>query len=279
MNQPAEPFRTAPPVYQGGRIYECDPAAVARLKRLMAEQRRAKEAAEAERLARQIDHAARLRAEAKRRRAQQVASEPELKPKQVKKLGRPRRRLTADELAAAVAAHNSGQTWRKVAAGMGISREALRDGLVAAGYDIHSQPKIRRGRTCRITNDVARAIHARQLGGEKLKDIAAEHGVSSGVCNRHFRRLGLTTVRSLRRNQPSPRRRNSDTQAAAAIEAHADGKLWREIAAEMGVPRTTLRGWIKAYEARQKPSASNGNSSTGNPNHDNPNHDCQHLDR
>ena len=73
--------RTAPPVYQGGRIYECDPTAVERLRTLMAEQRRAKEAAEAERLARQNDHAARLRAEAKRRKAQQVVAEPPPAPK------------------------------------------------------------------------------------------------------------------------------------------------------------------------------------------------------
>ena len=32
--------RTAPPVYQGGRIYTPDPAAVERLRALMAEQRR-----------------------------------------------------------------------------------------------------------------------------------------------------------------------------------------------------------------------------------------------
>lgn len=290
MNQPAEPLRTAPPVYQGGRIYECDPAAVARLKRLMAEQRRQKEGAEAERLARQIDHAARLRAEAKRRKAQQARAaepppepKPAPKPKIAQKPGRQRRRFTADELAAAVAAHNSGQTWRKVAAGMGVSRATLRAALIAAGYDIGDQPKVYRGRSRRVTDDMTRAAHARQLAGEQLKDIAAEWSMSPSLLNRHFRRLGLTSVKNIRKNDknapPAPRRRNNDAHAAVAIEVHAGGKPWREIAAELGVARTTLHGWVKGYKARQEPFASNGNSSTGNLSDDNPNDDSHELDR
>ena len=256
-----ETIRTGPPSYHGNRIHTPDPAAVERLKRLMAEQQRQREEAEAARLARQNDHAARLRAEAKRRKAKAVAAEPkaeakpEPKPKADKKHGPPRRLFTAAELAAAVATHNSGQSWRMVAAGMGGGRDALRAALIAAGYDIGNLPKVYRGRSRRVTDDMTRAAHARQLAGEQLKDIAAEWGMSPSLLNRHFRQLGLTPVKALRKNDksapPAPRRRNNDAHAAAAIEAHAGGKLWREIAAELGVPRSTLRGWVKVYEARQ----------------------------
>ena len=252
-----ETIRTGPPSYHGNRIHTPDPAAVERLKRLMAEQQRQREEAEAARLARQNDHAARLRAEAKRRKAKAVAAEPkaeakpEPKPKADKKPGPARRQFTADELAEAVATHNSGQSWRKVAAGMDTGRDSLRAALIAAGYDIGNLPRVYRGRSRRVTDDMTRAAHARQLAGEQLKDVAAEWGMSPQLLNRHFRRLKLTPVRHLQQGKPTPRRRNNDAHAAAAIEAHAGGKLWREIAAELGVPRSTLRGWVKVYEARQ----------------------------
>ena len=198
-----EPVRTAPPAYQGGRIYECDPAAVERLRALMAEQRQQREADDAARLARQ-ETAARLLAAAKRRKTQQppvsAVAATATKPTHSATGSRKRRcdaiNFTGDQLAAAVAAHNDDRrTWGELAAGMGVSRHALRDALAAAGYDVAQMPRVRKGTQPRFTDGQIRAVHARQAAGERLKDIAAEHGVPWQSFNRRFRQLELPSVR------------------------------------------------------------------------------------
>ena len=186
-----ETIRTgnAPP-YQGGRIYECDPAAVARLKRLVAEQRQAKEAAEAARLARQNDDAARLVAAAKRRKE---APAPAPAPRKQRSDAH---RFTSEQLAAAVETHAGGRFWRHIAADLGTDRSTLRRALAIAGYDIHSQPRWV-GRLSRYSDDEIRAIYARQRAGESLRALAAEYGVPPPSLNRRFRRLGLPAMRYL----------------------------------------------------------------------------------
>ena len=256
---PIEPVRTAPPAYQGGQIYECDPAAVERLKRLMAEQRQAKEAAEAARLARQNDEAARLLTAAKQRKARQevppntaTAPRPTRGPKPIPK----RRRFTADQLAAAMAAHADGRTWREIAAEFDVSRATLRHALDAAGYNPRGQKRTYKGRPSRLSNEEARAAYARQLAGERLDKIAAEYGISPQLFNRYFKRLGLPSARSLgkaaKSKKPGKARRFTPEQLAAAVAAHEGGKYWREIAAELGVSRSSLMDAINPRKPRQR---------------------------
>ena len=256
---PIEPVRTAPPAYQGGKIYECDPTAVERLKRLIAEQQRAKEAAEAVRLARQNDDMARLLTEAKRRKARQkaptktaAAPRPTHGPKPVPK----RHRFTAAQLAAAMAAHADGRTWREIAAEFDVSRATLRHALDAAGYNPCEQKRPYKGRPSRLSNEEARAAYARQLAGERLDKIAAEYGISPQLFNRYFKRLGLPSARSLgkatKSKKPSKARRFTPEQLAAAVAAHEGGKYWREIAAELGVSRSSLMDAINPRKPRQR---------------------------
>ena len=257
-----EPVRTAPPAYRGGQIHECDPAAVERLKRLMAEQRQAKEADEGARLLRQNDDAARLLTEAKRRKARQkaptktaAAPRPTRGPKPVPK----RRRFTADQLAAAMAAHVAGRLWREIAAELGVNRTSLRKELVAAGYNPCGQKRASKGRAskgrrARFSDDEVRAIYTRQLAGERLDKIAAEYGISPQLLNRYFKRLGLPSARSLGKAaksiKASKASRFTKEQLQAAVAAHESGQLWREIAAGMGVPRSSLMDAIKPRKPR-----------------------------
>ena len=242
-----EPVRTAPPVYQGGCIHECDPAAVERLRAIMAEQRRAKEEAEAARLARQNDDAARLLAAAKRRKAQRQEVEPKPapapdtpRPPRARKQQVARTRFSAEQLAGAMKAHADGRVWSAIAAELGTNRTALREALIAAGYDPYGQPPVNKGFPPRISDDEARAIHARQLAGESLTALAAEYGVACQMLNRRFRRLGLPSAQTLGKTG-----KYTQAQVDAAIAARESGKLWREIAAEMGVNRTALRDALR----------------------------------
>lgn len=304
-----EALRTGPPVYQGGRIYPCDPAAEARLNRLMEEQRRKKEADEAARQARRADTAARLLAAAKARKARQQTDAAEaVEPAapaaaparvlpddtiralharhvagesvtdlaaeagiarttlgrrfhrlglEVRRQGRsfvrpPRRprplRLSADELAAAVAAHDAGQLWREIADEMGTSRRKLREWLIEAGFDPGRQRNRRSsGPPSKVGADKALALHTRWMAGESSAVLAAEAGVDPQTLRRRFRQLALPTARTYKRL------RLSADQMAAAVAAHDAGRSWREIAAEMGVPKTTLRQAVEraGYDAGQ----------------------------
>ena len=120
------------------------------------------------------------------------------------------------------------------AAGCGWGK--LRRGPGAGGRGL---PENRRG-----------APPAGRWAGGSVRPVPAGGGCPPNWPTRHFRRLKLTPVRHLQQGKPTPRRRNNDAHAAAAIEAYARGKLWREIAAELGVPRSTVRGRVKAYEGR-----------------------------
>lgn len=262
---PAEELRTAPPAYQGGRIYPCDPAAVAHLNRLMEEQRRQKEAAQAARQAKSADTAARLLAAARARKAQQqaaaaaeaaaepVAASPASDPLddfhvralharhaagesvtdlaaeagigrstlarhfrrlglEVSRRGRPtgrrgrptgrppRGHLSADQLAAAVAAHDAGQLWREIATDLGVSRARLRQLLLAAGHEANRKAnRAKYGPATKLGDDAIRALHARWEAGESSVVLAAEAGIDPQTLRRHCRRLALRTPRVYRR--------------------------------------------------------------------------------
>lgn len=308
MAQP-EALRTGPPVYQGGRIYPCDPVAVARLKRLMEEQRRQKEAAQAARQDKRADTAARLLVAARARKVRLEASAAEEAPiaparpagpaaaspargvapdtiralharhvagepvaalaaevgitrsalgrrfnrmglKIVRRPAKPParqsrpRRFAAEELAAAVAAHDAGRLWREIAAEMGTSRAWLRHSLIAAGYEVNGRAnRTNSGPAPRLNDEAIRALHARWEAGESSAVLAAEAGVDPQTLRRHCRRLALPTIRVYKRLQLTA------GQLAAADAAHDAGRTWREIATEMGVAKTTLRQAVE--RARQ----------------------------
>jgi predicted transcriptional regulator len=145
-------------------------------------------------------------------------------------------RLSADELAAAVAAHNAGQLWREIAAEMGMSRRKLRESLIEAGFDPgHQRNRRSNGPPSKVGADEARALHARWMAGESSAVLAAEAGADPQTLRRRFRQLALPTARTYKRLHLTA------DQMAAAVAARDAGRPWREIAAEMGVPKTTLR--------------------------------------
>ena len=140
----------------GGRIYECDPAAVERLRRLMAEERerrqqRQQQAAAAKQARpKPSATAARILKRAKQRKAEEAK---QAKPaKQAKRKGPAPRPLAPEQLDAAIAAHAAGQTWRQVAAGLGVGKDKLRDDLRRAGYDLNQFSSLRRNKRIDISD-------------------------------------------------------------------------------------------------------------------------------
>ena len=271
-----------PAAYQGGRIYTPDPAAVARLKRLMAEQ-----AAERERQRQAADDektklllALRARREARQGgRAGAATAEPRASPEpaahQSTEERRPRssavpskrqsRRkkphpLLKDEarVHALHALHMAGKALTPLADDVGVDKRTLR-----AIFEHYELPVVshrrcppprpltaaelatrREGRPRPdISDDAVRALYRRMVDGERRNALAAEVGVSPDTLTALFRLLDdCPPVR--------PRGRSSanltDAQLDAAIAANEAGESWPRVAAGLGISEYTLRRWLAA---------------------------------
>ncbi len=251
------------------RTHTPDPAAVARLKRLMAEQ-----AAEQERRC-QDDAAARTRAELRARlvaRAKVARGEDEEPAAAVVKTPARRRRrkaqpatprvsarprLDEDAVRALHARHMAGETIKALAAEAGVYSGTLSDYFkrynlrrqrrkllvtddeAAAALAAHAagQPWHEIAREMSISPKALRALHARHMAGETLAVLAGEVGVNPVTLRRRFQTLGLMS--DLRPSGPAPLTLTSE-QIAAVVAARAAGQPWNVIAADMGRSRKTL---------------------------------------
>lgn len=225
--------------FHPGHVYECDPEAVANLRRLMAEEREKRaQQRKPGRAAKKKPSAtaAAILARAKQRSGQQDAP-PAPARKPAKPVSRPRpphaHNYTPAQLDAAIEAHANRMPWSRVAAGMGVNRNSLREALIAAGYDVDAIPPIRLERN--MSDDVTRAFYARQLAGESLTALAKEAGILPVRLRQNFRRLGLESARSLGKTCEY-----TDEKLQAAEAEHAKGRRWKDIAADMGTTRQAL---------------------------------------
>lgn len=228
------------------RTHTPDPAAVERLKRLMAEQ-----AAERERQ-RQDDTAARARAGLRARllarakaareadgetaaRAEAPAS-PKRRPGQEVRQ-KPPPRLTEDAVRALHARNLAGETLKTLAAEVGLHSCTLSDYLKR--YGLHGQR-----RKLHVTDAEAAAAFADHAAGKSWQKIADAMGISSKALRLLRRQSGQAALGGARLN--SSARRFDDDHVHTLYARYTAGESLAVLGAELRADPTTLRRRFQA---------------------------------
>ena len=150
----------------------------------------------------------------------------------------PIRRLTEEEIGAAVAAHRTGQSWADIAAGMGIGEKMLRTRIGRAGHDTGSV--VRRGghgdRYDMSEADVM-AVMAARAAGRSWGDIAGGLGIDRTTLRHALKRAGVEDVTRAVAAHPS---RFSAEQLQALHDRRLAGERLIDLAAEVGAKTGTL---------------------------------------
>ena len=245
------------------RTHTPDPAAVARLNALMAQQRADRERQQRERQEAAAKTAAALRARRQAKAAPPPVEKPKPEPKpapvlrkaappkpprppRIAKKGRVyQRELSREQAEALHARRMAGEGPVEVAAAAGVSERTLT--RTFRFYGLPHIPRPHHGPPRRVDDTRAPALYARYLAGERTADMAAELGVSRQTVLRTFCRAGC--MEEVKR-RPIQRCTLTDDQLAAADAAQRAGQSYYKLADALGVPRSTLRAHVKAYRAR-----------------------------
>lgn len=250
------------------RTHTPDPAAVERLRALMAQQRADRERERQERQEAAAKTAAALRARRQAKTAPPPVEKPKPEPKVAPTPRKPappkpprpprvaktrpakkgrvyQRELSREQAEALHARRMAGEGPVEVAAAAGVSERTLT--RTFRFYGLPHIPRPHHGPPRRVDDTRAPALYARYLAGERTADMAAELGVSRQTVLRTFCRAGC--MEEVKR-RPIQRCTLTDDQLAAADAAQRAGQSYCKLADELGVPRSTLRAHVKAYRAR-----------------------------
>ena len=250
------------PTPLAARTHTPDPAAVARLKALMAEQDAAKRAAGDERAAakERADAAAKLaRALRAKRRATEAAkadaarppktAETAKTPRQSTGRGRvcnfppPPRKLSDEQARALHARWLAGERQNDLAAGAGVDDVTLRRRWAA--LELPSLPpedmRTRTGMPSALTEAQAVAAHKRYMAGTASSVLADELGINRQKLIRAFHRYGLTVKEQKTVTARPFHPALTPAAVREAIARNAAGEEWKAIAASLGCCARALR--------------------------------------
>lgn len=235
----ANPIRVgsdAEPPALADRTHTPDPAAVARLKALMAEKDAARHAAADERAAakqRAADAeklARALKARSRERRPTPATPATPVKPAQ------PARSLTDEQVRELHRRWHAGERQTPLAAEAGVDPTTLRRRF--ARLELPPLPREdERTHAGPLTEAAAVAAHQRYMAGESPLVLSGELGISRISLIRVFHRFDLA-VKAVR---PPFHPALTSIAVEAAIARAAAGEAWKEIAADLGVCPRALR--------------------------------------
>ena len=250
------------PTPLAARTHTPDPAAVARLKALMAEQDAARRATESEQAAakRRADAAARLaRALKAKRRAAEVAEVDAAKPAKPPKPPKPPRQSTGRppgwnlkpaprKLSDAQARElhrrwQAGERQELLAAEVGVHAATMRRRWAA--MELPSLPpedmRTRTAPPAALTEAQAVAAHKRYMAGTASSVLADELGINRQKLIRAFHRYGLTVKEQKTVTARPFHPALTPAAVREAIARNAAGEEWKAIAASLGCCARALR--------------------------------------